>query len=216
MHGNDKPGSVHLSKQDNDLRGTEMNASDLAKNTVKALNVIARDLGMKRYSKLRKAELIVAIERELEIREIEVESTPNVKILDVEVEADHAEISAIMAAVTEAATEITCDGCPVIFPSPVAYQAHISKCITEGQYRELAQNTLAKASQIDATATDADEDAPLTVEEIVTAYTNMKRTWNRATGKLALSLMAKLIKMRADVKAMGFNPVAVGMGYSVA
>ena len=78
-----------------------MIATDLAKNTVKALNVIARDLGMKRYSALRKAELIAAI----------VEFTApkaEVKILDVTVEADHTEIREIMAAVA-----------PVEFSTPV-------------------------------------------------------------------------------------------------
>src|ERR1041384_8566036 len=63
-------------------------AEQLTSQTVKALNVLAKSLGMVRYSKLRKADLIAAI----------VEHTaPKVTILDTEEPADHAQILAIMA-----------------------------------------------------------------------------------------------------------------------
>jgi len=168
-------GSTSVDHNSNDNASEDTMYADTlnSKNyTVKALKEIAKRMGLKRYSALRKADLANLIAENIEIP----------VILSTEVEADIVPISEIMEAVKA----------------------------------ELAASTPVKAPQMAATETDADEDAPLTVEEIVTAYTNMKRTWNRATGKLALSLMTKLIKMRTEVKAMGFNPVAVGMGYSVA
>lgn len=59
--------------------------------TVKALNVIAKDMGLKGYSKLRKAELITFIDNAV------AELVPT--ILDTETPADHTEILKIMAEV---------------------------------------------------------------------------------------------------------------------
>lgn len=62
--------------------------------TVKTLNSIARDMGLKGYSKLRKAELVSLIDSE-------VSALVPVKILDVNNEADLDAIAAIMATVAE-------------------------------------------------------------------------------------------------------------------
>ncbi len=166
-----------------------MNATDLNAKTVKALNVIARDLGMKRYSKLRKADLIHAIERELEIREIEVESTDNEPvILDVESATDHDTISAIMAAVVAEASV------------PAVTFSHKAP---------------AKTPEIAAESVSAEVEEPLTLAELKSAYAGIKAVWNRSTGERAKRLMRQLTNIRSQVKALGFNPINVGLGYSI-
>ncbi|KAI4219307.1 MAG: hypothetical protein L6R40_008727 [Gallowayella cf. fulva] len=179
---------IHISK--NRAKGYEMNAIDLAKNTVKALNVIARDLGMKRYSALRKADLIAAIveftyqaDREAEIAEIELESTPNVKILDVDEPADHDAIAAIVA--------------------EFAVQAPVKA--PESHAKALPTVTLVEVPMT------KDEE----LSELLTAYHSMKATWNRSTGALQIKLTARLKSIRAQVKALGYNPIEVRMGYAI-
>lgn len=75
--------------------------------TVKALNVIARDMGMKGYSKLRKAELVAFLDTEI--------SALVPVILDTEDKADAAAIMAIMAEVMP----VTFSAAPVKAPESV-------------------------------------------------------------------------------------------------
>lgn len=69
---------------------------NLAEMTVKALNALAKDMHLKGYSKLRKAELVEFIATKLDRQDAEAES---VKILDVENPADHDTIAALIAEV---------------------------------------------------------------------------------------------------------------------
>lgn len=151
-----------------------MNRIDLAFNTVKALNVIARDLGMKRYSKLRKAELINAI----------VEFTAP-KILDMEVEADHAEIVEIMATVelpdsiiAEAEAQIA----PVVFSAaPV------------------------KAPQMDAPATVEQDEDETTTDDLIMAYQNMRATLHNARGITHAKIAARMRKLSMELRSRKVN-----------
>ncbi len=140
--------------------------------TVKALREIAKRMGLKRYSALRKADLAILIAESIEMP---------APILDVEAPADHAEISAILAAV-----------------------------VSE------AQSTPVKAPESAAETVSEEAEEENTLEDLLTAYSLMKRTWNKARGDQAKRLLVKLINLRNEVKAMGYNPVKVGMGYSVA
>lgn len=143
--------------------------------TVKALNAIAKQMGLKGYSKLRKAELAEMIAASIDMP----------VILDVENESDHADISEIMAAVAEAVAET-----------------------------EPAESTVEQVKA--ATPDEGTEDAESALSELLTAYHSMKATWNRVTGTTQVKIGIRLRRMRAEVKAMGFNPVKVGMGICVA
>ena len=72
-------------------------ADYLATMTVKTLNTIARDMGLKGYSKLRKAELITVID--------DAVSALMPTILDTEAAADHDTIAALIAEVAVAPAE---------------------------------------------------------------------------------------------------------------
>lgn len=158
-----------------------MNAIELNAKTVKALNVIARDLGMKRYSALRKAELVAAIvdftyqaEREAEIAAIEVESTPNVKILSTEVEADHAEIVKIMAEVAP----VTFSAAPVKAP-----QIDAKPRITVAP--KVATNIYAEVD----------------TDELVAAYQGYRATFRKARGITQVKIGNKLRTMSVELKS---------------
>ncbi len=139
--------------------------------TVKALNEIAKQMGLKGYSKLRKADLAILIANSIEMP----------VILDVEVEADQPTIVKVMETV-----------------APVAFS-----------------ETPVKATGSPVETTEDETQEEVTLSDLLTAYGLMKRTWNRSTGERAKRLMVKLIALRNQVKALGYNPIAVGMGRTV-
>ncbi len=147
-------------------------ADYLTTKTVKILNTIARDMGLKGYSKLRKAELVTFIDNAI------AEIAPVI----LTVEDNPVEVSDIMAAV---------------FSEAVVAQTPIKP----------AEKPVQAVSRVEVEET--------TLEDLKTAYGFLKASWNKATGERARKLMIKLIEIRRQVRAMGFKPVNVGMGYAV-
>ena len=161
-----------------------MNAIELNTKTVKALNVIARDLGMKRYSALRKAALIAAIvefayqaEREAEIAAIELESSPNVEILDVENPADTVKIADIMAEVA-----LTFSATPVKAPESAPKAAPVATLTRP-------TDTLTQES----------------TDELILAYRNMRATQHSQRGLAHAKSEARLARIERVLKSRKVN-----------
>jgi hypothetical protein len=156
--------------------------------TVKTLNTIAKQGGYKGYSKLRKAALVAFIdgeaaidhdgatyqaERETEIAAIELESTPNAKILDVTVEADVPAIVEIMAATV----------------APVRFSTAPVK----------APESAPKARTLSIPSTGTDPLKEESTEDLIMAFQNMRATWHKETGARHARLTAKLIAIKAEL-----------------
>jgi predicted RNA-binding protein with EMAP domain len=129
-------------------------AEYLATQTVKTLNTVARDMGLKGYSKLRKAELVAFIDNAV------ADLVP--VILDVETVADHDAIAALIAEIA------------VSMPEPEV----------------------------------ADDDDTVSLEELKTAYRNMRATVNRMGGRGAegirrVRMVGRLRSLSNELRTMG-------------
>jgi hypothetical protein len=151
--------------------------------TVKALNVIARDMGLKGYSKLRKAELVAFIDNAIVVDCVDVSADflhfaqfgewP-VKILDVTVEADHTEIREIMAQVAP----VTFSQAPAKAPQMPAKPRNVAP--------------------VPVTMVEVEEDS---TEDLIEAYRFIRARRHTARGALHISLSNKLRNLSAALRA---------------
>lgn len=152
--------------------------------TVKTLNSVARDMGLKGYSKMRKAELVAFIDDAIVNDCVMVTADylhfaqfgvwpAEVKILDVEAPTDQPKIAAIMRKV--AAAPVTFSAAPVKAPES------------------------APAATDEADAQDSDP------SEILFAYRAMRATFRKATGSTQVKLAARLRVLGAQLRAYGYN-----------
>lgn len=173
-------------------------AEYLATMTVKTLNVIARDLQLKGYSKLRKAALVEIIDNAIVTDCVDRSDDfrhfaqfgvwpSEVKILDVNNEADLDAIAQIMATVAEPADS-----------EPVAGVAGTSF----GELRSLWRK--APESAVEAPAEqEADEDS---LDDLKYAYSAMRATFRKATGQMQVKIGIRLRTLGAKIRAYGVNP----------
>lgn len=153
--------------------------------TVKTLNTIAKNMGLKGYSKLRKAELIEFIDNNIKTDAFEAAEIDRKRptILDTEAPADHAAILAIMAEVL-----------------PVEFSAAPSESVAEALESEAPTKT-------------TPEDIAPSLEDLKAAYRNMRRTVNvmrcptPEAHKRRARYVGTLRTYSAQLKAMGIkNP----------
>lgn len=148
-------------------------AEYLATMTVKTLNTLAKSLNLTGYSKLRKAALVEVIARQIGMDEVAAHNDNTVKILDVTVEADHAEIAEIMAAVA-----------PVEFSAPVKAPQMPAKPRT--------------VAQVPVTMVEVEEDD---TDDLIEAYRHIRKARHNARGALHISLSNKLRALSAKLRA---------------
>jgi hypothetical protein len=144
-------------------------AADLNAMTVKTgLLPLAKSLGMRGYSKLRKADLVAAI----------IAHTAPVKILDVEVEADHTEIVKIMTQV-----------------APVTFSATPVKAVESAP----------KAATVATLTKSTNPHAQDSTEDLIEAFRYMRAERHLARGLRHAKLTVKLAGIKAELKARKVN-----------
>ncbi len=148
--------------------------------TVKTLNVIAKQMGLKGYSKLRKAELIEFIDSEI---------------------AEGAHKLALMIEVNKADTfarnEII-DTAPVTETIESAILSELSVIFSQAPV---------KAPESNAEAVVIEDEPTNTLQDLKDAYRNMRRTVrDMRNGPSRIRIVGQLRKISAELKIAGINP----------
>lgn len=175
--------------------------------TVKTLNAIAKQMGLKGYSKLRKAALVAFIDDAIVNDCVDISADAlhfaqfgvwpcEVKILDVTNEADMDAIAALMVGVEQILDEA--------FPPSVeeidnAYRASLPV------FSSAPESPAEAMTPATPTETTVDDDAP-SLDELKTAYRNMRATYRKAVGVTQVKLGQRLRRMGAQIRAYGVNP----------
>lgn len=162
-------------------------ADYLATQTVKTLNTICKQAGIKGYSKLRKAELVKGVTAMAELAEIEAHRD-NVTILDVENPADHDAIAALIAEIAVPAKREIVDarGMDVINNGARFVPIESAELLASEAAHLAPVQTAPKAvfssaptatSKVEQNVAQDEDEAP-SLDDLKSAYRNLRTTVN--------------------------------------
>ena len=190
-------------------------AEYLATMTVKTLNALAKEMGLKGYSKLRKVALVEVIARQVGMDEI-AGHKENVVILDTDNPADHDTIAALIAQFAVPATREITDGRHLeLINLGMGYVPTEAALSTDPFARALRASlqpaeSVSEALEIQTPTETTNDDETPSLSDLKAAYRNLRTTINRmggrgAEGKRRIKYVGKLRNLSAQLKTFGIT-----------